>query len=314
MVHITESVQDLDAIAAAALEMSAGVITTATTFKVDTTRGNKRFPIGSQAISREIGARIVAATNAPVKMKKPDVTVKIQIYDEGAYIFVRRIRGAGGLPIGVSGRVMTLFSGGIDSPVAAHLLLKRGCVTDFVHFHLLPNVEQIRAAKIVAMAQGVLKPHRQNANLYMISAAPFETAISLVETRSATVIFRRFIMRIATHLANKRQALALVTGESVGQVASQTLPNINAIAHATTMPILRPLIGMDKAEIINLAQAIDSYPLSIQPYRDPCSMHARRPATHAKLKHVLAVETEIEMDTLVAETLADHVELIPIVW
>lgn len=314
VVKVTETAQDLEAIAAAALEMAHGVITPHTTFKVNTRRGNKRFPIKSPEVSREIGARIVAVTQAPVKMKNPDVTVNIQIYEDGAHIFVRRIPGAGGLPIGVSGRVTTLFSGGIDSPVAAHLLLKRGCVTDFVHFHLLPNVAQVRASKVVAMARQVLAPHRQNANLYMVSAAPFEMAMLELESRVATVVFRRFITRIAERLAEKRNALALVTGDSVGQVASQTLPNINAVARATDMPILRPLISLDKAEIIDLAKAIDTYELSIQPYKDPCSMHARRPATHAKLEHVLDVEAQIDVAALVEETLERHVELIPIVW
>lgn len=299
---------DFEAISQAALRLAEGVVTSATTFKVDTTRGDKQFPIFSQEMDREIGARIVAQTGAPVKLKNPDVTVNIQIYEDAAYCFVRRLPGAGGLPVGVSGRVLTLFSGGIDSPVAAHMMLKRGCTLDLLHFHLLPNAELARASKIVDMARAVLAPHRLTAPLYLISAAPFEAAMADINTRAATVVFRRFIMRAAERLALQRKALALVTGESIGQVASQTLPNINLISQATTLPILRPLIGYDKAEIVAAAQEIGTYTLSIQPYKDPCSVHARNPATWASPEEVRRVEAEINVPTLLETTLRDYMD------
>ncbi len=306
--------QDFEAMAEAALRLADGVITTETTFKVETSRGDKQFPMLSQEVSRELGARIVEATAAPVKMKNPDVLLNVQIYQDGVYLFVRRILGAGGLPVGISGRVLTLLSGGIDSPAAAHMLLKRGCTTDFVHFHLLPTVELVRSSKIVAMAQTVLAPHRSPATLSMVSAAPFEAAMTALNSRVATVVFRRFVMRIAERLAERRQALALVTGESVGQVASQTLQNIRLIDQAATMPIFRPLIGFDKNEIIALAQQIGTYELSIQPYKDPCSIHARNPATWAHETDILEVEAEIGVADLVEETLQRYVETIEIVW
>ncbi|MBN1875776.1 MAG: tRNA 4-thiouridine(8) synthase ThiI, partial [Anaerolineae bacterium] len=299
---------DFEAISQAAVQLAEGVVTSATTFKVDTTRGDKQFPINSQEVDREIGARIVALTGAPVKLKNPDVTVSIQIYEDAAYCFMRRLPGAGGLPVGMSGRVLILFSGGIDSPVAAHMMLKRGCTLDLLHFHLLPSVKLARASKIVNMARAVLAPHRLAAPLYLISAAPFETAMAEIHTRVATVVFRRFIMRAAEQLALQRKALALVTGESIGQVASQTLPNINMISQATTLPILRPLIGYDKAEIVAAAQRIGTYDLSIQPYRDPCSVHARNPATWANPEEVTRVEAEIDVATLLETTLRDYVD------
>ncbi len=299
---------DFEAISAAALQLAEGVVTSKTTFKVDTTRGDKQFPIYSQDVDREIGGRIVARTGAPVKLKNPDVTVSIQIYEDAAYCFVRRLPGAGGLPVGMSGRVLTLFSGGIDSPVAAHMMLKRGCTLDLLHFHLLPSAELARASKITDMARVVLAPHRLTAPLYLISAAPFETAMADVTTRTATVVFRRFIMRAAEQLALRRKALALVTGESIGQVASQTLPNINLINQATTLPILRPLIGFDKAEIVAAAQRIGTYDLSIQPYKDPCSVHAPNPATWANLEEVQRVEAEIGVPTLLETTLRDYTD------
>ena len=299
---------DFEVISRAALQLAEGTVTSATTFKVDTTRGDKQFPIHSPEVNREIGARIVAMTGAPVKLKNPDVTVSIQIYEDAAYCFVRRLPGPGGLPVGVSGRVLALFSGGIDSPVAAQMMLKRGCTLDLLHFHLLPSAALARASKIPDMARAVLAPHRLAAPLYLISAAPFETAMAGVRTRVATVVFRRFIMRAAEQLSRRRKAQALVTGESIGQVASQTLPNINLISQATTLPILRPLIGYDKAEIVTAARGIGTYELSIQPYKDPCSIHARNPATWANLNEVQRVETEIDAATLLETTLRDYTD------
>jgi thiamine biosynthesis protein ThiI len=263
-------------------------------------------------VDRRVGAAVVEATGAPVNLTEPDVTVAIQIYEDAAYLFVDRIPGPGGLPIGSSGRVIALFSGGIDSPVAAHMMMKRGCAVDFLHFHLLPTVERIRSAKIVAMARKVLAPHRTPARLYMVSSAPFEAAMAALNSRVATVVFRRFVVRAAEQLAYYRRAPALVTGESVGQVASQTLQNINLIARATTLPVLRPLIGMDKLEIIEIAKEIGTYELSIQPYRDPCSLHARNPATWGRLSDVEEIEQQIGIEDLLQETLDSHVEEIRI--
>lgn len=292
----------------AAAALAEGLITPETTFRVRTTRGDKQFPSTSPEIDRDVGARIVADTQAPVDLTSPDVTVSIQIYDEAAYLFARRLPGPGGLPLGSSGRVMVLFSGGIDSPVAAYLMMKRGCNVDFIHFHLLATQERIRNAKVVDMARQILAPHRTSGHLYMISAAPFEAAMAICGSRVATVVFRRFIMRAAERLAFHRRAPALVTGESVGQVASQTLQNIHLISRATELPILRPLIGMDKLEIIRLAKDIETYELSIQPYQDPCTLHARNPATWAHLDDVLELEETIDVETVLEETLNDHVE------
>jgi thiamine biosynthesis protein ThiI len=301
-------VPDLEAICQTALDLAGDMLTPETTFRVSTNRGDKQFSYKSPEVDREVGARIVDATGAPVKLKDPDVTLNIQVYQDAAYLFIRRLLGPGGLPVGVSGRVLTLFSGGIDSPVAAHLMLKRGCTLDLLHFHLLPGKEAARTSKIAAMARAVLAPHQLPAPLYLASAAPFETAMAEMDTRVATVVFRRFIMRVAERIAQQRQSLALITGESVGQVASQTLQNINLIERATTLPILRPLIGFDKAEIIAVAKDIDTYELSIQPYKDPCSLHARNPATWARLDEVEAVEAQIDVEALVEETLDNYVD------
>ncbi len=304
--------QDLEAISRVALELATGIITDKVTFRVTTSRGDKNFPHTSLEVNREIGARIVEQTGAKVKLRKPDIVVRIQIYREAAYIFIRRIPGAGGLPVGSSGRVLTLFSGGIDSPVAAHLMMKRGCEVDFLHFHLLATRDQILQSKIIRMARTVIAPHRCSATVYMASATPFEATLAPYDSRVITVVFRRFIMRVAQHIAEQCQIPALVTGESLGQVASQTLQNINVINRATDLPILRPLISMDKNEIVTLAQNIDTFDLSIEPYKDPCSMHARNPSTWSRIDAVLALERAVGIEALVSETLNQHIEKISI--
>jgi thiamine biosynthesis protein ThiI len=309
---VTTTGLSMDAIIETALSMAQGIITPDTRFRVTTARGNKQFPLTSPEISREVGARIIAATGAAVDLHTPDITLTIQIYDDEAHLFLRRIQGLGGLPYGSSGRVLALFSGGIDSPVAAHLMMKRGCAVDFLHFHLLRGQERIHESKVVAMARALLLPHRAPGRLYMVSAAPFESAMAALDSHVATVVFRRFIMRAAEAIARQRKAPALVTGESVGQVASQTLMNINVIAQATGLPILRPLIGMDKLEIIGIAQAIGSYELSIQPYQDPCSLHALNPSIWSRIEDVQQLEDEIGVEALLRETLENNVEQIRI--
>jgi thiamine biosynthesis protein ThiI len=304
--------QDLTAIIQAALELATGVITDRVTFRVSTSRGDKNFPHKSLEVNAIVGACIIEQTGAAVRLSNPDIVLHIQIYPEAVYMFIRRIPGAGGLPVGVSGRVLALFSGGIDSPVAAHLLMKRGCEVDFLHFHLLATRDQILQSKIIRMARRVMAPHHYPATVYMVSAAPFEAALATHDSRVTTVVFRRFIMRVAQHIAEQGRISALVTGESVGQVASQTLQNINVINRATNIPVLRPLIGMDKNEIIVLAKGIDTYDLSIEPYKDPCSLHAHNPTTWAHINEVLALERAVDIDATLSETLDHYIEEVSI--
>jgi thiamine biosynthesis protein ThiI len=309
------------AISEAGLQLAHEMITPETTFKVDTQRGDKSFPMTSVAVNRDLGAQVVDALSAPVQLNDPEVTLGVQIYPDHAYVFARRIEGVGGLPVGVSGRVLILLSGGIDSPVAAHMMLKRGCNTDFLHFHVLPDREQIHDSKVVHLARKVMEPHQLPARLYMLPAYPFQMALLEIDSPLELVIFRRFVMRVAAQIAGQWQktphkALALVTGDSLGQVASQTLQNIRVISRAVKLPILRPLIGFDKLEIIALAKQLGTYEISIKPYKDPCAMHARHPATWARLKAVQDLEAELELDTVehsavIEETLA-QMELIEI--
>lgn len=305
--------QELEAITEAALQLARRAITPETSFKVQARRADKRFPVTSMDLNRELGARIVDEIGAPVRLRDPAVTLHVQVYPEKVYLFTQRLPGPGGLPVGTAGRVTMLLSGGIDSPVAAHLMLKRGCAVDFVHFHMLRNETEIRASKVVALARAVLSPHRLPAVVYMLPSQPFQMALMEYDSRVELVVFRRFIMRVAERIARRRKSLALVTGDNLGQVASQTLENLCVTSQAVETPILRPLISFDKMEIVDLAQRIGAYELSIQPYQDPCSLHARHPATRAKLAVVEELEAKIGVESLIEETLA-QIEEIWIEW
>ncbi len=305
--------QAYEAIEEAVLRQAREALTPETSFRIQARRSDKRFSIPSMELNRRLGAAVVEATNAPVDLGAPDVSFHIQIYPAGVYVFSRRSEGARGLPVGTAGRVLVMLSGGIDSPVAAHLMLKRGCHVDFLHFHMLQGEEKIRASKAVALARKVMEPHRLPATVYMAPAAPYQLAVMGHESRVELVVFRRFILRVADRLAAQSGALAFVTGDNLGQVASQTLKNLQVTSQAITAPILRPLIAFDKLEIIDLAQQIDTYVLSIEPYQDPCSFRARSPATWARLEEVTALEEQLDLEGLIEETLA-RIETIRIEW
>ncbi len=305
---VVVTTQDPEAIMEIGLRLARDAITAETTFKVETRRGDKRFPIHSVDFNRELGARIVAAVGARGKMRAPDVTLHVQIYPEGVYLFIRRIRGAGGLPVGTAGKVLCTLSGGIDSPAAAHMLLRRGCLPRFLHFHML-RADEVANSKIVALARQIMAPHRLPAVLHMAPAHPFQLAVMEHESRVELIVFRRFILRVAARLAAQHGALAIVTGDSLGQVASQTLQNLAITSSAVAMPVLRPLIGLDKLTIMALAEQIGTYELSIQPYQDPCSFRARHPATWAQPEQVAELEAQLDMEALVEQTLAQTQEI-----
>jgi tRNA uracil 4-sulfurtransferase len=305
--------QDMDAITETALRLAREVVTPTTTFKVETRRADKSFPVQSPEVSRQVGAEIVDEIGAPVDLTAPEATVYVQIYQDGVYLFNRRIEGPGGLPVGVSGLVMALFSGGIDSPVAAHLMLKRGCEVEFVHFHLLRRTQSICENKVVELARAVVRPHRLSTTVHMLPAHPFQMAVLEQVSDVELVVFRRFILRAAARLAQERGALALVTGDNLGQVASQTLKNLHVTGRAVEMPVLRPLIAFDKEEIIRVAREIQTYELSIQPYQDVCSIRAQHPATWASMADVRAFEAKLDLASVLATTLEQR-ETVKITW
>ncbi|MGH7411274.1 MAG: tRNA uracil 4-sulfurtransferase ThiI, partial [Candidatus Methylomirabilis sp.] len=274
-------------------------------FAVAARRAFKSFPQTSQEINQVVGTAIKDASGAKVDLRNPELTVHIEVLPDEAFFYFEKIQGPGGLPVGVSGTVVCLLSGGIDSPVAAYRMMKRGCRVVFVHFHSQPFADRTSQEKAIDLAR-LLTRYQYASRLYLV---PFgetqEQVVASVTARFRVLVYRRLMLRIAEEIARKEGAQALVTGESLGQVSSQTLENIAAIEEAATLPILRPLVGMDKEEITHQARQIGSYEISTILDQDCCSMFApRQVATHASDQEVSLAERTLEIDPLVQEALS----------
>ncbi len=294
--------QNMDAIQATALELIKD--SQFKTLKVETKRANKRFPLTSPEISAAVGAHLLKGTGATANMHNPDLRCNIEIVEDAAYIYAEKIRGVGGLPIGVSGKVLVMLSGGIDSPVAAWRMMKRGAKALFVHFYSYPYTDKASLEKVEELAQ-ILAIWNYRTQVYLVPFADVQREIVTKTPASFRVIlYRRMMVRIAQRIAATAKADALVTGESLGQVASQTLGNIRVIEDVAEIPILRPLIGDDKAEIMELAQQIGTFEISILPHGDCCSLFVpEHPATNASLEAVREAEAELEINALVAQAI-----------
>ena len=297
--------EELAGLCTVAAELARQDVGEARNFKVDTRRSDRDFPLDSPEINRIVGAAVQAAIGLPARMRKPDFTVHLLVMKEQVLVFTRRLAGPGGLPAGTGGRVTVLLSGGIDSPVAAWLLMKRGCRPDFVHFFSGRSVAEADAGKILALA-GILARYAPGPlNLYLVPVYPYELrAIGQIEGSHDMVMFRRFMVRTAAALARRAGALALVTGDSLGQVASQTLANLAAISPDVQLPIFRPLIGMDKYQITELAVRVGTYEESIKPYRDCCSIRSPHPVLNARAEDLLALSAAMDLDGAAREAVA----------
>ncbi len=274
------------------------------TFAVRAKRSDKSFPMNSQEINVRIGAKIVEETTKKVDLTDPEITCHIELMRDAALVFVDRFKGPGGLPVSSSGKVLVLLSGGFDSAVAAYFALKRGAKCTFIHFHSYPYTNKFSQEKVIDLAR-ILNRFQFNSRLFMVPFAETQEEIVLNSPEKFRVIlYRRFMMRIAERLAKKEGLKAIVTGESLGQVASQTLENMAAIEQVTTMPILRPLIGLDKNEIIAIARKIGTYETSAKPHDDACTRFMpKHPETRAKLPQILEVEKQLDVEKLVEETM-----------
>ena len=268
-------------------------------------RADKRFPLSSPEIEREVGGRIKDAKGWHVDLDRPALTIHIEMLPERAFYFFGKEPGAGGLPTGTGGRVACLLSGGIDSPVAAYRLMRRGCFVLFIHFHSYPILSLASQEKVREIAS-VLTRYQQRSRLALVPFGDLQQKIVLaVPPDLRVVIYRRLMLRIAERLARKAHARALVTGEVIGQVASQTLENMTAIAQATGLEILRPLVGMDKDEISSEAARIGTYPISIIPDQDCCTLFTpKHPATRVRLSDVEAAEQALPTGDMIAAALA----------
>lgn len=289
---------DLEALSAAAVaELSAQSFQT---FRVTARRADKRLALTSMDIERSVGAAICERTGKTVSLKHPDVTVYVELLSKEAYCAADKIEGPGGMPVGVSGRVACLLSGGIDSPVAAYRMIKRGCQASFIHFSGRPLVSRASEEKARDLVR-TLTQYQYDSRLYVIPFGEIQRDIVLsVPAPFRVVLYRRMMIRIAEELAKKDQCWALVTGDSLGQVASQTPQNLCVIEDAAELPILRPLIGMDKREIIDEARRLGTYDTSIEPDQDCCKLFVPpHPSTKTRLDDVHKMERVLDISTLV---------------
>ena len=297
---------DLDALTSAVLNDLRGL--EAESFRITARRADKRFPMSSPEIERQLGARVQGAFGWRVDLGRPALTVHVEVLPDHAFYFFGKERGAGGLPSGVSGRVACLLSGGIDSPVAAWRLMRRGCHAVLVHFHSVPFLAATSQEKVRDIA-ALLAKYQLGVRLYQVPFGDVQRRIVLATPPAPRVVlYRRMMVRIAEAIARTSGAGALVTGEVVGQVASQTLENLSVIGAVSTLPVLRPLIGMDKEEITAEAQRLGTYPISIIPDEDCCQLFTpKHPSTRARLADIERLEAELPVDDLVRQAVDDAV-------
>ena len=277
-------------------------------FRVAVRRADKTFPILSPEVERVIGRRIQDARGWPVDLSNPSFVIGVEIVPGAAFYYYDKIRGIGGLPVGTSGRVAVLLSGGIDSPVAAWRMIRRGCRATLIHFHGYPFVSRSSQDKAIELAR-LLTRYQLHTRLFLVAFGEIQRQITLsVPGPLRVVVYRRLMFRIAERIARDVDARALVTGEVVGQVASQTLENIAAIAAATTLPVLRPLVGMDKEEITAEATRLGTYAISIVPDEDCCTLFTpRHPVTRARAAEIEAAERTLPIDEMVRHAVAEAV-------
>lgn len=304
---------DLDAIA----EVATGYLLAApagASFKVESKRRDKGFPLRSDEISREVGARLVERTQRPVDVHAPALTIQVEIgrADQGepSFVFGQVVPGPGGLPLGTAGSVGLLLSGGIDSPVAGWSAMRRGCRLVAVYFHSFPYTGDKTREKVLDLAR-LLAAWQGTVPVYVVPFTEVQKALRAhARAELAVLMYRRMMMRVASRLAAREGLQALVTGENLGQVASQTLENLAVIEDAASLPVLRPLITLDKAEIVAQAQRIGTFETSIQPYEDCCSLFVpKHPVTRARVHDLVSAEHGLDVDGM-ADGLARDAELV----
>jgi thiamine biosynthesis protein ThiI len=275
-------------------------------FRVSARRADKRFPFTSPQIEREVGGLIKEQRGWAVNLNDPALTIHVEMLPGEAFYYFGKEPGAGGLPTGTGGRVACLLSGGIDSPVAAYRMMRRGCSVLLIHFHSYPILSRASQEKVREITT-LLTQYQQTSRLVLVAFGALQQQVVLgVPAELRVVIYRRLMVRISERLARRWRARALVTGEVIGQVASQTLENLTVIAEASTLEILRPLVGMDKDEITAQAARLGTLPISNIPDQDCCQLFTpRHPATRARLEQVLRAEAALPIEEMVASAVAD---------
>lgn len=301
-VHIKKDVQELEGKIIEALKQE-----NIRSFKLSVKRSDKTFPLKSIELAEKLGRNISNKLNLKVDLEKPEKTVYIEVTEDGFYLFFDKIAGLGGLPTGSSGKVLSLLSGGIDSPVASWLMMKRGCNVDLLHIHPSLTHDEVLETKIGKIAK-TLSDYSLGLTLYLASFKPFFLKSFELPPKMILVAFRAYMLRLADRIARNKGHLGIVTGDSLSQVASQTLENLHAVNMFSQTPIYRPLIGMDKQEIINLAKKVGTYDLSIQEYRDCCAIIARHPETRTEPVELEKLWEKHNLEEAVEQALNDTAE------
>jgi len=299
--------EDFDAVAAQAVSMMADL---KGTFKVTARRSDKRYPLDSPAINGQIGHRVLVANkNLSVDVKNPDHVMNVEIRDH-AYLYVKVVPAVGGMPVGTNGRATLLLSGGIDSPVAGWMIAKRGVHINAVHFHSYPYTSDRAKEKVLDLAR-ILSESCCGIRVHVVPFTKIQMEIhEKCPDEYTTLIMRRFMMRIAERVAITEKSEALITGESIGQVASQTMTALGTTDMVVNMPVFRPVIGFDKTEIIAIAEKIGTMETSSLPYEDCCTVFTpRHPATHPHLDIIEAAEAKLDMEALIQEAM-DGIEIV----
>lgn len=306
---------NLDAIGLKAVEFMNSMIENESvkTFKVEAKRADKNFPIKSPEIAARVGACVLKGCKVlKVDVHNPDCHLFVDLRVDKTYIYTEKINGLGGLPLGTNGRGMVLLSGGIDSPVAAWMMAKRGMVIDAVHFHSYPYTSPRAQQKVEELAE-IISSYCGKINMTVINLLPIqEEIVNNCPEDETTILVRRFMMRIAEKIALKQKDLMLITGENLGQVASQTAEALVVTDQSVELPVMRPLIGMDKVKIMDMAKKIGTYEKSIEPYEDCCTVFLpKHPVTKPRLEKILNSESKLDVDRLVdmAVNSAEQVEI-----
>ena len=306
---------NLDAIGLKAVEFMNSMIENegVKTFKVEAKRADKNFPIKSPEIAARVGACVLKGCKVlKVDVHNPDCHLFVDLRVDKTYIYTEKINGLGGLPLGTNGRGMVLLSGGIDSPVAAWMMAKRGMVIDAVHFHSYPYTSPRAQQKVEELAE-IISSYCGKINMTVINLLPIqEEIVNNCPEDETTILVRRFMMRIAEKIALKQKDLMLITGENLGQVASQTAEALVVTDQSVELPVMRPLIGMYKVEIMDMAKKIGTYEKSIEPYEDCCTVFLpKHPVTKPRLEKILNSESKLDVDRLVdmAVNSAEQVEI-----
>ncbi len=299
--------KDFDEIVKQGIPYLSEVLSSAKTFKVGAKRSDKKFPLKSPDIQRELGGAILSAfPHLTVDVHNPDVTVMCEIRDTNAYLNAERIMGAGGIPVGSSGQALLLLSGGIDSPVAAYMMAKRGINVDAIHFQSPPYTSERALMKVEELCEELV-PYCGNIRFYCVPFTEIQEALrDNCPEEYFTIIMRRLMMKIANHFCREKEYKALITGESVGQVASQTIMALGCTDRVAEVPVFRPVIGMDKREIVEIARKIGTFETSILPYEDCCTVFTpKHPRTKPVIEEVEAAEASFDFSELLEKAIRE---------